>query len=289
MRYNIFSIMQRDELAALLAQFRNSALRRKRQAVIRFRAGRSSDLASESADSTLTGLAMKPAQQRAQRLCRLVVPTERKVCFGSTTLLELHTQALLPSCFVNATLISCAASSAGPCTDSPSNAFKNLPAYPLKSGLLPAGWSQSAMLASAAFEDILSVHICSKLQPTGLQSLSQTCRALHKLVHEQLPDSTWSAVAVSSLPTAHPLLSVPGSDVRHCLERIAHFKRVLPDPKSVGASSSAFSRAAVVQGVVVLHPLFIVSAGSDSRVSARLSRLSSLLDDSSWSQIVAAL
>ncbi|KAK9790539.1 hypothetical protein WJX73_005639 [Symbiochloris irregularis] len=86
------------------------------------------------------------------------------------------------------------------------------------------------MLCSEQLADILSVHVCSKLHFSGLQALSLTCKMLRHLVSERLPASTWKSVASNALPLAHPWLSLPGSEIRSCLERSARAKPVLPEP-----------------------------------------------------------
>ena len=93
------------------------------------------------------------------------------------------------------------------------------------------------LLSSADMHNVLSQHVCSKLRPCDIQALGATCILLRQLVFEQLPASTWEAIAENSLPAAHPLLQkVHGSEVRSYLERIARAKRVLPQPECIGST-----------------------------------------------------
>lgn len=90
------------------------------------------------------------------------------------------------------------------------------------------------LLSSPDLENILGQHICSKLRPQDIQALAQTCKKIRQLVFEYLPASTWESVATNTLPEAHPLLPLSGTEVCICLERIARFKQVLPEPDSIG-------------------------------------------------------
>lgn len=93
------------------------------------------------------------------------------------------------------------------------------------------------LLSSKQLLDILSLHVCSKLQASDLHALSQTCTVLRKLVLEELPEATWEAVAANELPSCHPLLKLAGFEVKTHLERIARAKQTMPDAASLSAST----------------------------------------------------
>ena len=98
------------------------------------------------------------------------------------------------------------------------------------------------LLCSIQMADILSLQICSKLRPSDIQALGQTCTALRDLVSAQLPASTWASVAANALPTAHPLLSLPGTEVQRYLKRIARAKQILPEPMRLGRAQHLLSK-----------------------------------------------
>ncbi|KAK9805112.1 hypothetical protein WJX73_009405 [Symbiochloris irregularis] len=92
-----------------------------------------------------------------------------------------------------------------------------------------------ALLASSlTWQDVFGLHICTKLRVADLHALHTTCRAFRQLIATCLPASTWQAVATNTLPVTHPLLPLPGSEVRGCLERIARAKGVKAVPRRLG-------------------------------------------------------
>ncbi|KAK9791173.1 hypothetical protein WJX73_006681 [Symbiochloris irregularis] len=107
-----------------------------------------------------------------------------------------------------------------------------------------------ALLSDKQWRDVFSLHICSLLQPRDLQALGQTCAALRHLTLHCLPASTWEGVAANTLPAAHPLLSVPGSETRSCLERIARAKALLPKPTVLGVGEG---QAAKIRWALVIN------------------------------------
>lgn len=89
---------------------------------------------------------------------------------------------------------------------------------------------------SAPLQDFFALHVCSRLRLSDLLSLGQTCKAFCQLVFNNLPDSTFEAVAVNqNLPDHHSCSTMAGDEVRQYLQRVARAKRELPRPTSVGA------------------------------------------------------
>lgn len=82
--------------------------------------------------------------------------------------------------------------------------------------------------------DVLCQHVCSKLQAADIQHLSQTCKAFRQSLLDRLPASTWSYVAAQALKPNHPTLSLPGSEIRSYLERVARTKQTLSTPEVIG-------------------------------------------------------
>ncbi|KAK9795551.1 hypothetical protein WJX73_005887 [Symbiochloris irregularis] len=90
------------------------------------------------------------------------------------------------------------------------------------------------LMSDGQLMDIIATHVCCKLRPNDIQALGQTCKALRQLVKDQIPASAWESVAAKALPAAHPLLLLPGGELRSCLERNARAKSVLPEPTLLG-------------------------------------------------------
>ncbi|KAK9799401.1 hypothetical protein WJX73_002353 [Symbiochloris irregularis] len=88
------------------------------------------------------------------------------------------------------------------------------------------------MYPSGQWADVISLHVCSYLRVPDLQALGATCSFLHRIVHE-LPSATWEAIAINTLPAAHPLLSLTGHNFRDHIQRAARATRTLPSPKTI--------------------------------------------------------
>lgn len=98
--------------------------------------------------------------------------------------------------------------------------------------------SMGAGLISPDLMDVLSTSVCGWLSPADIQALGRTCKALHRLVTEQLPAETWRSVAARELPPDHPTLSLSDTENQGHLEREARLKQSLPAPAVIGESSS---------------------------------------------------
>lgn len=72
-------------------------------------------------------------------------------------------------------------------------------------------------------QDVLAHHVVPLLKLRDVQALGQTCIDLRRMVQQDLPECSWSSLALQSFPPTHPICMSRSPDIKSQLDTLARF------------------------------------------------------------------